>query len=223
MNEYYVYRHVNKTNNKQYIGITKQLPEHRWGVDGVNYKSSPYFYNAIQKYGWDNFNHEIIFSGLSKEDACTIEKLLIKGFQSQSKDFGYNIMEGGSSPSMPTEIREYMSKVMIGNKNGLGKPCSEEKKQKISQAQKGKTLTEEHKQNISKAKKGKTHKSISEEARKKIADAHNKKQVYCLETDTIYPSIQECARQLKVPATTICKICKGKGKSIHGYHLKYAN
>lgn len=49
MNEYYVYRHVNKTNNKQYIGITKQLPEHRWGVDGVNYKSSPYFYNAIQK------------------------------------------------------------------------------------------------------------------------------------------------------------------------------
>ena len=57
--KYYVYSHRNKINNKIYIGITKQNPTVRWGVDGKRYKDSPRFWNAIQKYGWDNFEHEI--------------------------------------------------------------------------------------------------------------------------------------------------------------------
>ena len=48
---YYVYLHNNKINNKKYVGITKQKPENRWGLNGYNYRSSPYFYSAIQKYG----------------------------------------------------------------------------------------------------------------------------------------------------------------------------
>ena len=115
-----------------------------------------------------------------------------------------------------------MSQSMMGNKNGLGKACSEEKKKKISDAQKGKVLTKEHRENISKAKKGKTHKTISDEAKKKISDAHKKKPVFCEELNTIYPSIQECARQLKIEPTTICACCKGRIKSIHGYHFSYA-
>ena len=52
MNNYCVYMHVNKINNKKYIGITKQkTPESRWGANGVNYKGSPHFYAAIKKYG----------------------------------------------------------------------------------------------------------------------------------------------------------------------------
>ena len=43
--EYTVYIHTNKSNNKVYIGITKQTPERRWGKNGVNYKSTPYFSN----------------------------------------------------------------------------------------------------------------------------------------------------------------------------------
>lgn len=110
---------------------------------------------------------------------------------------------------------------MMGNKNGLGKPCSEEKKEKIRAAQIGRTFTEERKKAISDAKKGKTHKPLSEESRKKIADAHDKKPVYCLETDTVYESIQACARKLGLEATVVCKICKGKGKSTKGYHVSY--
>lgn len=42
---------------------------------------------------------------------------------------------------------------MIGNKHGLGKPYSNEKKEKIKKALQGKPFTETHRQNISKAKK----------------------------------------------------------------------
>lgn len=220
---YYVYRHVNKSNNKQYIGITSQIPKLRWGNGGVNYKSSPHFWNAICQYGWDNFEHEIIYSGLTKEEACKIEMLLIKRYNTQKKEYGYNITEGGDSPSIPSEVREKMSIAMMGNKNGLGKICSEEKKKKISEAQKGKTFSKEHRQNISIAKRGKSHKPISVEARKKIADAHKKSMVYCEEQNKIYPSIQECARQLNLFATNICKCCKGRIKSTGGFHFRYYN
>ena len=67
---YIVYQHKNKINNKVYIGITSQIPERRWGSNGCNYKSSPHFYSAIQKYGWDNFEHNILFTNLTKEKAC---------------------------------------------------------------------------------------------------------------------------------------------------------
>ena len=115
-----------------------------------------------------------------------------------------------------------MSQAMIGNKNGLGKVCSERTKKKISDAQKGKVLTEEHRKNISKAKKGKTHKTISDEAKKKISDAHEKKQVFCKELNMVFPSVQECARQLGLYATNVSKCCMGKIKSTGGYHLSYA-
>ena len=114
---YYVYQHINKINGKRYIGITKQNPESRWGTDGANYKSSPYFYSAIQKYGWDNFSHEILFNGLTKEEACDKEIELIAYFQTQDKQHGYNIMEGGSTPVIPEEVRKLMSEKMRGNKN----------------------------------------------------------------------------------------------------------
>ena len=71
---YTVYQHKNKINGKVYIGITMQEPEKRWGVNGRNYKSSPHFYSAIQKYGWDNFEHNILYTNLTKEEACLKEQ-----------------------------------------------------------------------------------------------------------------------------------------------------
>ena len=220
---YYVYQHINKINGKRYIGITKQNPESRWGTDGTNYKSSPYFYSAIQKYGWDNFSHEILFNGLTKEEACDKEIELIAYFQTQDKQHGYNIMEGGSAPVIPEEVRKLMSEKMRGNKNGLGHACPEEKKRKISEAQKGRKLTKEHKAKLSMAKKGCNHASPSAETRKKISDSHAKKQVYCEENDVVYESIQSCAKELSLDPTEVCACCKCKHKSTHGYHFRYYN
>ena len=68
MNNYTIYMHKNKINGKVYIGITSQIPTQRWGVNGKNYRSSPHFYSAIQKYGWDNFEHNILLESLPRKD-----------------------------------------------------------------------------------------------------------------------------------------------------------
>lgn len=209
-------------NSKRYVGLTMQRPESRWGVEGKNYKNRcPHFWNAIQKYGWDNFNHEIVAIKLSKEDACALEIDLIKKYNTQDRNFGYNTMSGGTSPSIPQEVREKMSNSMMGNKNGLGHPCSDEKKRKISKAQKGRKLTSEHREKLSKAKLGKSHAPPTDETRRKISDSHKKTPVFCEETNTVYPSIQECARQLNLQATSVCACCKGRLKSTGGFHLTY--
>lgn len=136
-----------------YVGITSRTPENRWGKNGCNYSTSPKFYAAINKYGWNNFEHEILETGLSKEEACLREQYYIQKFNSLSPN-GYNLTSGGEMTEMSDEARKKLSKSMMGNKNGLGHKCSEEKKKKISDAQKGKTFTKEHKRHISEAKKG---------------------------------------------------------------------
>ena len=95
-----VYMHVNKVNNKVYVGQTcQQPPEKRWGNDGAGYKcngGNRHFQNAIQKYGWDNFEHIIFANNLSKEDADKIETLLIALYETTNHDKGYNIAVGGN-------------------------------------------------------------------------------------------------------------------------------
>lgn len=218
---YTVYQHKNKINGKVYIGITMQEPEKRWGVNGCNYKSSPHFYSAIQKYGWDNFEHNILFTNLTKEEACLKEQELIKQFNSMDRNFGYNSTSGGEACVVNEETRQKISQALMGNKNGFGHPCSEEKKKKIGESQKGKKFTEERKKRMSEAAK-KRHVPCSEEKRQKLSQNYpNKKKVYCEELNKIFDSVQQCGRELGISATSISKLCRGRGKTLKGYHLKY--
>ena len=216
---YTVYQHKNKINGKVYIGITMQELEQRWR-HGEGYKSSPHFYAAIQKYGWDNFEHNILFQNLTKEEACKKEQELIIQYKAMNREFGYNSTSGGDTFTMNKETKQKISQAMIGNKNGLGHHCSEEKKKKISKTQKGRSLTEEHKQKLSEAAK-KRHTPCSEQAKENIKKASHKKPVYCEELNKIFESVQECSRQLGIPATNISKLCNGRGKTLKGYRLKY--
>lgn len=95
MRDYLVYCHTNLVNGKLYFGVTKNKMENRAGKRGKKYRQCTYFANAIEKYGWDNFKHEIIADGLTKEEASEYEKLLIGFFQTNDRSKGYNIQPGG--------------------------------------------------------------------------------------------------------------------------------
>lgn len=89
--KFIVYEHVNLFNNKRYIGITSQIPEVRWQRDG-GYRENTIFFRAIKKYGWDNFEHNILYEGLSNREALEIESTLIKKYKSLG--VSYNISDG---------------------------------------------------------------------------------------------------------------------------------
>lgn len=128
---YTVYMHTSPS-GKRYIGITsKTPPEKRWGKNGYAYKPNKYFWRAIQKYGWDNFEHEILFKGLSKEEAEAKEIELIALYKSCDGNCGYNIEHGGNCTGTHSEE----TKRKISAKN-IGKQCSEETKKKIGDGHK---------------------------------------------------------------------------------------
>lgn len=94
---YVVYMHVNKTNNKKYIGISSNVKK-RWAGNGINYYDQV-FGLAIQKYGWDGFEHIILYDNLTQEQACQYERELIVKYKTMDKAFGYNRSAGGDSGS----------------------------------------------------------------------------------------------------------------------------
>ena len=103
-----MYVHINKINGKTYVGRTKRNPEERYGIDGAHYLAQdkysgkylqPLFANAINKYGWDNFEHEVVASNLTDAESRNFERLLIKALRSNEKEFGYNMTEGGEDLS----------------------------------------------------------------------------------------------------------------------------
>ena len=96
--KYLIYMHTNKFNNKKYIGQTCEDPERRWRKDGKGYRECPLFWKAIQAYGWDNFDHEIIEENLSVEEAEEREIYWIAYYDTfDNPDKGYNLTPGGGN------------------------------------------------------------------------------------------------------------------------------
>lgn len=151
MNNICIYRHM-FPNGKVYIGQTCQKPEHRWN-NGNGYKTSPFIFNAINKYGWDNIEHEILFSNLDQLNADIIEEDLIYYYKQIGKS--YNLANGGSV--------------------NRGWKMSEEAKEKLRIINTGRTLSDEAKEKIRLSKLGEKNpnygKSPSKETREKISKA----------------------------------------------------
>ena len=95
-----VYVHINKINGKMYCGQTNDAA-YRWSNHGLKYKDSPKFWNAIQKYGWDAFDHLIVVDNLNREMANIVETEIIKKYNLCDDRFGYNLAVGGGNASKP--------------------------------------------------------------------------------------------------------------------------
>ena len=73
-NNYSVYQHVTP-DNMYYFGQTNNI-KRRWSNNGARYKGTalqPY----IEKYGWDNIQHIVLFREQTRENALWIEDFLI--------------------------------------------------------------------------------------------------------------------------------------------------
>lgn len=215
---YTVYMHI-CPNGKKYIGITKLKPKDRW-KNGKSYKNCVLFERAIQKYGWNNMQHKILFANLTKEEAEQKEMELIAKYKSNDSKYGYNIENGGHINCVSDETKK---KISEKTKEAMQRP---EVKRKMSIAQrnrisplKGRKLSDEHKQKLSLAHKGKGHK-LKQETKEKLR--HNKKckPILCVETNKIYESLHEANRQANVDYRNIQRSCKN-GKTAGGYHWRY--
>lgn len=113
-----VYMHKNKINNKIYIGQTKDI-QIRWSYNGEMYRGSIYFYRAIQKYGWNNFEHIILKENLTKEEADFWETYYIKFYNTMNSKNGYNLKSGGLNNQLSDISRKKISETKKNQYNNI--------------------------------------------------------------------------------------------------------
>lgn len=188
--KYTLYLHI-CPNGKRYVGITCIKPEHRWN-NGKGYKGQ-FFYNAVQKYGWNNISHTILFRDLSRKTAEETERFLIALWNTNDRRFGYNRDSGGSLEKKATiETRRKMSEAHKGEKHHMyGKHHPPETRQLIAAAHNGVKLSAEHRLKISLGGKGRL---FSEEHRKKIGNARSRA-VVNLDTGEVFSSLTAAAQK----------------------------
>ena len=146
-----VYIHTSPS-NKVYIGITSQEPQKRWG-NGSNYSKQKYFYAAIQKYGWENIKHEVLFNNLTEEEAKQKEIELIAKHNSTDSNYGYNLTLGGDGVKGYVQTEETKQRIKATMKKLNSNP---EFRERLRLAHKrgeehhfyGKSLSAEHKEQI---------------------------------------------------------------------------
>lgn len=241
---YKIYKYTNKINNKIYIGQTCKSLEER-AQKGRNYKGSRHFYNAIQKYGWDNFTVEILEDNLTCEEANEREVFYIALYNSTDIRIGYNLREGGLNSAVSEETRKKISQNAIERykdktKNPMyGKKHSQETLNKMSQCKigeknpmYGKKLSEESRRKISeynKLHKDKITHTFTEQERQKMSERMKiqaqqwAKKIYCIEDNLYFDSITQAANYYNVAVSTLSghlnkrqKVCKNK-------HFEYVN
>lgn len=192
---YSVYKHTCQ-NGKVYIGITSMEPKRRW-KNGEGYRTQ-IFYRAIQKYGFDNIQHEILFKDLTKDEAEQKERELIAYYKSNQKDYGYNIDNGGSSIGTHSEAtKRKLSEYMTGDARNRGRVHTKESRKNMSEAHIGKKLTEEAKRKLSEFNKGKKYTDEVIEHMRAAARKSKSYPVYCVELDMNFDSVLEAVEYVK--------------------------
>lgn len=190
--EWIIYCHTNKVNGKKYIGQTCQSTRKRWQY-GAGYRKGTYIRKAIDKYGWDNFAHEILERGLTIDEANEREKYYIEKYQTHKIEYGYNLTLGGNNGVQNDEIRAILSEKAKARKGA-------------NTSMFGKHFSEEHKRKI----------------RESNLKSAVRNPIVCAETGTVYQNAHSAGRETGINYTSILRCCKGIYRQTHGLHFEYA-
>lgn len=215
------YVHLAKFKNEygnygMYFGITEQKLKDRWRKDGKGYKKRnknddnySYFWNSINKHGWDNFEHIVLVENLKKDDAKKIETFFITKFNTHDRKYGYNGTLGGEHNIPNEETRQKMSKtkkekyangeLVVWNK---GKKCPQLSGK--NNGFYGKKHTEEEREKMRANSWNRTHSgSLSPSAKKYIRLSDNK----------VYNSGVDCISDNNISKHILYKHCNNQNKT----------
>ncbi|MBN4054776.1 GIY-YIG nuclease family protein [Nitrospira defluvii] len=233
-----VYKICNKENGKLYIGQTIQSlksrkKDHRGCLDKLSHLA---LYRAFRKYGFENFEWEVIHQAKDKADLDKMEKYYIQHYNTMSPRYGYNLTYGGEGGKHPLEVREKISDSLKGRvfSEITRKKLSKSLKRKYTKEKSswwGRKHTEDEKQKMSKAQRGSNNhnfgKKASEATRRKMSEARkgekhwNHKRVMCIETKTIYISAIDAFEKTGIDNSSIGKSCKGVRLKAGNFTWKY--
>lgn len=227
MKKFIIYKHTSPI-GKVYIGQTSQNNLiRRWRNGGKGYfsKDSEGNYQqklmteAINKYSWSEWKHEIIDTCDTLEEANNLEMYYIKLYKSNNLEFGYNMTSGG--------------------KGHLGQPMSQKTKDKLSKAIKDKFKNDpEYKERVRIAHLGipmhkNTRKALleanigrefSDETKLKIGKANGK---IVLQFDLSgkflkeYYSASEAARDINMTSASVTNQCNNITRKCGKYLFLY--
>ena len=244
MNTYIVYKHTNKINGKNYIGITKygENPNKRW-QNGRGYKDNEEFFSDIILYGWNNFTHDILEKNLSEIDALLLEKKYILLYNSIENGYNKGLYGHLSEDSIKKQLQTKQEK--YGSARGIHSYTKTNKKVKCKE-------TGDIFANISEAERWCNSCKVGECCRgnRKHAGRHpidgyqlsweyadpesiitisceqdrTVKQilpVQCIETGVIYKNASVASRDTGIAACNILRVCKNERKSAGKLHWTF--
>jgi group I intron endonuclease len=170
MKIFYLYRITNTVNGKIYIGQTIN-PGSRWyshKKEANRENPRMVIARAIKKYGSSGFLFELIACCHNQGDANETEAKLVRQYDSQNSEKGYNIAPGGMNAPKSEEWKRKVSEKLMGHKvsretrdkvskGNTGKKRSDEFKKNVGNFWRGRERSEEHRQNLSESLKGNTN------------------------------------------------------------------
>lgn len=215
-------------NGKMYIGKTihsleTRKTQHKSDAERHKNKYNIVFYNAINKYGWDNLKWYIIDTAETEDILLEKEKYWIKYYNTYlyfENSMGYNLTLGGDGIGGLHQRKETKEKISryqkIHGSPRQGKHLSEESKLKISKAHIGKLKGKEN------PMYGKRRIDLS------IRNKQGSKQIYQINITTnrivrIWDSMRECARETTFNRSCISDCCNHITKKSHGYKWEYVD
>ena len=192
MNKWCIYKHTNRINGKAYIGRCR-WPNYqlRWN-NGKGYIGCPRFWEAIEEYGWDAFDHQILYCDLSFDESNQLEQEMIAKYKTNDSEYGYNVSCGGQAFFK-------------------GLHHTEDSKERISEKLKCYEKTEIHRKHLSESKSGVKHPGA-----KRVIQMTKEGR-----TIRIWDYMNQASKMLGISKANISSCCLGNRKTAGGYKWTY--